>query len=219
MAKIAKKDKEKLGELDWQKSSDGLIPAVVQNANTKDVLMLGYMNKEALDATLDKGLVTFYSRSKSTLWTKGETSGNVLHLTDLAVDCDNDTILIKAVPKGPTCHTGTTTCFGEKENGTSSIAFLLELSAIIKQRRKDKPKNSYIAKMFKKGRERIAKKVGEEGVEVALAHMSKKKKHTREEAADLMFHYLMLLEHADITLADVCGVLSERHSSAKKEEE
>lgn len=218
MAKAQKKLEDDgltlINDLDWDKG-EGLLPAVIQHANTKDVLMLGYMTKEALQKTIETKLVTFFSRSRKELWTKGETSGNYLNLVALDGDCDSDTILIKAMPSGPTCHTGTATCFDKEQGkviGTTSTEFIQELSAIIKQRRQLKPKQSYVAKLFKKGRESIAKKLGEEGVELALAHMSKKKKHTREEAADVLFHYLVLLEHADIPLSEVCDVLKNRHN-------
>ncbi len=214
MTKAIKRTQLQADQLDWDKG-DGLLPAIIQDACSKDVLMLGYMNKESLDKTLQTKQVTFFSRSKNALWTKGETSGNVLELISIEMDCDRDTLLIHATPAGPTCHTGSDTCFGDLKKGCSKndarIEFLNELSAIIKSRRAEKPENSYVAKMLDKGREKIAQKVGEEGVEVALAHMSQDIDHTKEEAADLIFHTMLLLEHADISLGDICAVLQKRH--------
>lgn len=201
-------------KLDWNKGADGLLPVVIQDANTLEVLMLGYMNKEALLVTLESGFATFFSRSKQRLWKKGETSGNVLAVQSCNIDCDNDTILIKAVPHGPTCHTGTTTCFGDVDDSAEGrLQFLAELGALIKARKVEMPEGSYTTSLFKDGRERISQKVGEEGVEVALAHMSGNKPKILEEAADLIYHTLILLENEDLSLAEVCKVLEGRHKS------
>lgn len=214
--KTQKKPKQMDGiedTLDWNKSSDGLIPAIIQNAQTGAVLMLGYMNKEALAKTLETEKVTFFSRSKQRLWMKGETSGHVLNLKSIEVDCDQDTILIQATPEGPACHKGTLTCFNDRcaDGGASSLSFLTHLTAVIKERRKKEFKGSYVHKMYKRGRLKIAQKVGEEGVELAIAHTAKQKQETVEEAADLLFHVMLLLEQAGFTLADVADVLEQRH--------
>lgn len=204
-------DKNKYDQLDWGKAGDGLLPAVIQDQNTMKVLMLGYMNKEALDKTLETGHVTFFSRSKQRLWVKGETSGNTLNLKSIEIDCDHDTILILADPAGPTCHKGDVTCFGA-QGAVSGLAFLAELGQLIEGRKQDKPEDSYTAKLFCEGRERISQKVGEEGVEVALAHMnSGNKEKILSESADLIYHLSVLLAHEDLSLVDVCDVLKKRH--------
>lgn len=200
--------KDILGDaLDWNKG-DGLLPAIIQHAHDKRVLMLGYMNQEAFEKTVQDRKVTFFSRSKNRLWMKGESSGNVLMLESITVDCDRDTILIQALPAGPTCHTGADTCFDDNEAG--SVYFLQQLADVIATRKNENPNESYTAKLFKKGTEKISQKVGEEGVEVALAHMSGKKKHIKEESADLLYHLLVLLESADVKLSDVCDILVKR---------
>ena len=193
--------------LAFTKSPDGLIPVVVQDSRSLRVLMLGYMNEEALNATRESGLVTFYSRSKKRLWQKGESSGHVLRLKDIKRDCDNDTLLVLAEPEGPTCHNGTTTCFGEDD--TASLATLADLAATIRQRRLNPTASSYTSKLFADGLSRMAQKVGEEGVEVALAGATKAPNLT-DEAADLLYHLLVLLEVRDLSLLDVLQVLHKR---------
>jgi phosphoribosyl-ATP pyrophosphohydrolase/phosphoribosyl-AMP cyclohydrolase len=198
-------------KIDWEKGG-GLVAAVIQDSATKNVLMLGYMDRDALKITLESGKVTFFSRTRGTLWTKGESSGNFLHLQDIDLDCDGDTLLVAVRPDGPTCHKGTETCFGDAKK--PPLAFLQTLAGIIRDRRKESPDKSYVAKMFRKGRTKIAQKVGEEGVEVALAHALKQKEETASEAADLMFHLLVLLEDAGLTLGDIADELEKRHKKA-----
>lgn len=193
--------------LDFEKS-DGLIPAIVQDATTHQVLMLGYMNKEAFDKTLAEGKVTFFSRSKNRLWTKGETSGNFLHLVEWKTDCDNDTILLRVRPEGPVCHTGSDTCFNEKNLPTD---FLNQLEKIIRQRRDNPSENSYTASLFQKGMNKIAQKVGEEAVELVIEAKDNNETLFLNEAADLMFHYLVLLAAKGFALEDVVSVLQQRH--------
>lgn len=191
---------------DW---SQGLIPAVVQDADTGLVLMLGYMNEEALAHTRRSGQVTFYSRSKQRLWTKGESSGHFLELVSVSVDCDADTLLVLARPRGPTCHNGTTTCFGEFPG--PEIAFLGELDRLIETRHRERPAGSYTTKLFDAGTRRIAQKVGEEGVETALAAVEQDADALLGEAADLVYHLTVLLRDKGLGLADVAGKLRERH--------
>jgi phosphoribosyl-AMP cyclohydrolase / phosphoribosyl-ATP pyrophosphohydrolase len=195
-------------QVNFQKSPDGLIPAVVQDAATLKVLMLGYMNQEALDKTLQEGKVTFYSRSKQRLWTKGEESGNFLALQEIRVDCDNDTLLIKANPVGPVCHTGTDTCW--EENNVSND-FLGKLESIIADRKNNPSDTSYTSKLFAKGINKIAQKVGEEAVEVVIEAKDNDEKLFLNESADLLFHYLVLLSAKGYQLSDVLAVLKERH--------
>lgn len=195
----------------WDKS-DGLVPAVVQDIHSLRVLMLGYMNREALQATLTSGLVTFFSRSKKRLWQKGETSGHVLKLRSIQLDCDQDTLLVMAEPQGPTCHNGTVTCWGDDE--VPSVAVLADLAATIKKRRVQPEAGSYTAKLFDSGLARIAQKVGEEGVETALAGATQAP-NLKDEAADLLYHLLVLLEASGASLDDVLGVLYERSRSKK----
>ena len=197
--------------IDWAKG-DGLVPAIVQDSRSLRVLMLGYVNREALQITLDTGLVTFFSRSKQRLWQKGETSGNTLKLVDIKSDCDNDTLLIFAEPTGPTCHTGLRTCFGEG-NAAADLSVLADLAATIRQRRTSPTPGSYTAKLFDAGIARIAQKVGEEGVETSLAAVTKSPT-LPSEAADLMYHLLVLLEASGYDFADVLKVLYDR---AKKD--
>ena len=195
-------------QLDWAKG-DGLLPAVVQHWRSGAVLMLGYMNADALAQTRQTGKVTFYSRSKQRLWTKGETSGHFLLLKSLRVDCDNDTILIAAEPIGPTCHKGTQSCFGD--GSPPPLAFLAELDALIAQRERDRPVGSYTTKLFEGGIRRIAQKVGEEGVETALAAVAEDEAALRSESADLIFHLLVLLRARGVEFADVIEELRARH--------
>ena len=194
--------------LSWEKGN-GLLPAIIQDVNTGQVLMLGYMNANALAKTLNTKKVTFYSRSKERLWTKGETSGNWLDFVSAEMDCDADTILVQARPHGPVCHTGSLTCFND--HAASSTAFLDQLSALIASRHRTMPQNSYTTSLFRDGKSRIAQKVGEEGVELALARMKNDPEETKNEAADLLFHMMVLLEDAGLTFSDVVAVLQERH--------
>lgn len=206
---------DQIESFDWSKG-DGLLPAVVQDARTGKVLMLGYMNREALRSTLGEKRVTFYSRSKQRLWTKGETSGNFLHLVDAAIDCDNDTILITANPDGPTCHNGTDSCFGDQIGTTASkLSFLSQLESVIEQRVSARPEGSYTARLWSEGPTRMAQKVGEEGVEVALAAVTQTPDKLVGEAADLLFHLTLLLKSRQLSLADVVAELERRHAAKR----
>lgn len=199
------------GQIDFGKGG-GLVPAIVQHAATGEVLMLGYMNAEALQATQGKRLVTFWSRSKNRLWTKGETSGDVLRLVSLAADCDGDAILVQAVPEGPTCHLGTRSCFGDYPG--PALAFLAELSAIVDKRAGADPAQSYTARLLASGIKKIAQKVGEEGVEAALAGVSEDNSALISEAADLVFHLIVLLKARGLSLDEVAQELGRRHAKA-----
>lgn len=187
----------------------GLVPAIVQDAQTKNVLMLGYMNQEAFDKTMASNKVTFFSRSKRRLWTKGEESGHFLELVDVKNDCDNDSLLIQARPKGPTCHKGTDTCWGEKNE--PSFGFLSDLEAVIKSRKESPSDASYVASLFEKGINKIAQKVGEEAVEVVIEAKDDDEKLFLDESADLLFHYLILLQAKGYTLKHIEEVLKQRH--------
>lgn len=191
---------------------NGLVPAVIQDAATDRVLMVGFMNEEALTATRDNGLVTFYSRTRNQLWTKGETSNNFLRVKDILVDCDGDTLLIKALPDGPTCHTGADTCFDERND--ESLNFLRALEALIDSRREADPGSSYTAKLLSSDIKRVAKKVGEEGVEVAIEATNPDQERFLDECADLIYHLQVLLAHRNLKLADVAQVLRSRHGEA-----
>ncbi|KAA5804767.1 bifunctional phosphoribosyl-AMP cyclohydrolase/phosphoribosyl-ATP diphosphatase HisIE [Alkalicaulis satelles] len=195
-------------DVDWEKGA-GLVPAVIQDADTGAVLMLGYMNAAALDQTRESGLVTFWSRSKNRLWTKGETSGNVLRLVSVSLDCDRDTLLIQARPEGPVCHLGTPTCWGEETQG--ALGFLARLERIIADRQGADPETSYTARLFSQGVAKIAQKVGEEGVETALAAVGEGDDALTGEAADLIFHLMVLLRARGLGLGDVAKVLAQRH--------
>ncbi|MFK7954127.1 MAG: bifunctional phosphoribosyl-AMP cyclohydrolase/phosphoribosyl-ATP diphosphatase HisIE [Ekhidna sp.] len=184
-----------------------LLPAIIQHAQTNQVLMLGYMNEESLAKTKEEQKVTFYSRSKQRLWTKGETSGNFLNVISIAIDCDNDTYLIKVIPEGETCHTGTYTCFGEKEPS----GFLHELQGVIQSRKDNPSEKSYTTELFQKGTKKIAQKVGEEATEVILEAMDGKKDLLIEESSDLFYHFLVLLADQGLKLEDVEAKLMERH--------
>ncbi len=201
---------DSIDRLDWAKG-DGLLPAIVQHAADGRVLMLGYMNAAALDKTRDSGLVTFFSRSKQRLWTKGETSGHVLKLVELLADCDADTILVQALPEGSTCHLGTSTCFGETP--APGAGFLNQLESIIRQRAESGPAESYTARLLDSGVKRCAQKVGEEGVEVALAAMTEDREELAEEAADLLYHLLVCLQASGVQLDAVIEVLRQRHKT------
>ena len=198
----------KIEELDFNKQ-DGLLPAVVQDARTRQVLMLGYMNREALEKTLETKLVTFYSRSRQELWTKGETSGNYLHLTEIKEDCDKDTLLVRALPDGPVCHLGTDTCWGE-ENRYDPAIFLEELETLLRERKEQRPEGSYTVRLFNAGIRKIAQKVGEEAVETFLEAESGTTEDFLYEAADLLYHLLTLLVAKDLSLADVVRELERR---------
>ncbi|MEM9469505.1 MAG: bifunctional phosphoribosyl-AMP cyclohydrolase/phosphoribosyl-ATP diphosphatase HisIE [Pseudomonadota bacterium] len=194
--------------LDWKKS-DGLLPAVIQDADNKAVLMLGYMNAESLKQTLDTKKVTFFSRSKQALWVKGEISGNYLNFISVEIDCDKDTILIQAKPEGPVCHTGTRTCFNNE--AVQNIFFLQALTTLINQRKKEMPEGSYTTSLFESGVSRMAQKVGEEGVELSLAAVKDDREEIMNEAADLLFHMMVLLEAKGLSVDDICKVLISRH--------
>lgn len=198
-------------QLDWEKV-DSLMPAIIQNAISGDVLMLGYMNKEALATTLSSGNVTFYSRTKQRLWTKGETSGNFLKVVNIYPDCDNDTLLILANPIGPTCHKGTESCFSPAQ---SQWGFLYELENLLAERKNASPDSSYTASLYASGTKRIAQKVGEEGVETALAATVNDREELKNEASDLIYHLLVLLQDQSLSLSDVIGCLQERHKKAQ----
>lgn len=199
--------------LDWDKGS-GLLPAIVQHARTGHVLMLGYMNEAALRETLARGRVVFYSRSRQTLWTKGETSGHYLNVVDVSTDCDSDALLVLADPVGPTCHKGTESCFaGAAPADAQRLAFLGLLENIIAHRIADQPEGSYTARLFAEGPGRIAQKLGEEGVETALAAVSRDDEGLVSECADLVYHLLVLLKSRDLTLERVVEELRARHAS------
>ena len=196
--------------LDWKKG-EGLIPAIVQDGTTGQVLMLAYMNQEAFEKTVSSGKVTFWSRSRRQLWTKGETSGNHLIFQDFRVDCDRDTILVTAQPLGPVCHRGTITCF-EDEVRVRGLAFLSKLEDLVRQRKQDLPEGSYTSKLFQEGLQEISKKVGEEAVEVVVSAQQETER-TVEEVADLLYHLLVLLTAREISLSDVIAELERRHAT------
>ena len=201
--------------IDFSKSSDGLVPAIIQDGKTGVVLMLGYMNQDALDKTLSEKKVTFFSRSKQRLWTKGEVSENFLFVEQILFDCDADTILIKANPAGPTCHTGSDTCFGEKNvpnDAVGEAAFLNYLQKEVIRKRKEQPsEQSYTSSLFKLGVNKIAQKVGEEAVEVVIEAKDNNDDLFKNEVSDLLFHLLVLLEHKNVDLDEVISVLRSRH--------
>ncbi|WP_426689225.1 bifunctional phosphoribosyl-AMP cyclohydrolase/phosphoribosyl-ATP diphosphatase HisIE [Rhodanobacter ginsengiterrae] len=196
--------------LDWAKG-DGLLPAIVQHWRSGEVLMLGYMDAQALAQSRASGHVTFYSRSRQRLWTKGESSGHVLALKSIRVDCDADTLLIQADPRGPTCHTGTSSCFGDSAQVRPPLGFLAELDALVAQRHAERPAGSYTTTLFEGGIRRIAQKVGEEGVETALAAVVQDDQELLGEAADLIFHLTVALRARGLSLGDVVQVLAQRH--------
>ncbi|WP_243049171.1 bifunctional phosphoribosyl-AMP cyclohydrolase/phosphoribosyl-ATP diphosphatase HisIE [Dyella sp. RRB7] len=198
-----------LAALDWAKG-DGLLPVIVQHWLSGEVLMLGYMNAEALAKTQATGQVTFFSRSKQRLWTKGETSGHVLALKSLRVDCDADTLLVLADPHGPTCHKGTRSCFGNEVQ--PPLGFLAELDALVAQRYVDRPADSYTTRLFEGGIRRMAQKVGEEGVETALAAVAQDDDALLGEAADLVYHLVVTLRARGLGLSDVAALLAKRHA-------
>ena len=196
--------------IDFNKNNDGLVPAIIQDFVTRQVLMLGYMNKEAYDKTIETGKVTFFSRTKKRLWTKGEESGNFLNLVSIKSDCDNDSLLIKVKPVGPTCHKGTDTCWDEANK--QHFGFLSELESVIKSRRINaNTEKSYVASLFQKGINKIAQKVGEEAVEIVIEAKDNNDELFLNEGADLLFHYLILLQAKGYSLKDVVAVLEGRH--------
>jgi phosphoribosyl-AMP cyclohydrolase / phosphoribosyl-ATP pyrophosphohydrolase len=188
---------------------NGLIPAIIQDATTRQVLMLGYMNQEALTKTLEERRVTFWSRSKNRFWQKGETSGNVLEVVSIKPDCDGDAVLVYARPTGPVCHTGVHTCFGEEESDETSAVFG-RLENTIRDRRQHQPEGSYTAKLFQEGVGRIAQKVGEEAIETVVAALQQDREALKEETADLLYHLMVLLEDRGLEIADVAKVLKKR---------
>ncbi|MEP6946695.1 MAG: bifunctional phosphoribosyl-AMP cyclohydrolase/phosphoribosyl-ATP diphosphatase HisIE [Acidobacteriota bacterium] len=197
--------------LNYEKYADGLVPAIIQDDTTGTVLMLGFMNNAALRETEVSGRVTFFSRSRQQLWMKGETSGNCLDVISITADCDQDTLLIRAIPTGPVCHTGTATCFGENNKKVERPVDLLnDLEGVIDRRVLDKPSDSYVAKLFAKGINKIAQKVGEEAVELVIEAKDDDLDKFLSEAADLLFHYLLLLRAKDASISDVLGVLKSR---------
>lgn len=202
-------NKENINELAWQKM-DNLMPAIIQHAATGAVLMQGYMNQESLNATLDSGKATFFSRSKQALWVKGETSGNFLTVEQVLADCDQDSLLIACTPIGPSCHLGTESCFPEQK--LTQQNFLSQLEQVIASRKGDDPKESYTAHLFSRGTTKMAQKVGEEGVEVALAAVAETKEDLLGECADLFYHTLVLLADQNIDLKEVMAVLQQRHN-------
>lgn len=194
--------------IDFSKYADGLVPAIIQDDNTGKVLMLGFMNEAAVAKTLELQKVTFFSRSKNRLWTKGEESGNYLLLKDITADCDNDTLLVKVIPQGPTCHTGADTCWNEVNQNDN---FLLQLEQIIIDRKNNPSEKSYTSSLFEKGINKIAQKVGEEAVELVIEAKDDNKELFLGEAADLLFHYMILIQAKGFSLNDIIGVLQERH--------
>ncbi|GLQ71682.1 bifunctional phosphoribosyl-AMP cyclohydrolase/phosphoribosyl-ATP diphosphatase HisIE [Vibrio penaeicida] len=196
--------------INWDKV-DGLVPAIVQDFQSSQVLMMGYMNQDALAKTGETGQVTFFSRTKERLWTKGETSGNVLALKNISLDCDNDTLLVKVDPVGPTCHKGTTTCWDGDPQEESQMVWLHQLEQLLAARKNADPDSSYTASLYARGTKRISQKVGEEGVEVALAATSGDKAELVCESADLIYHLLVLLQDQGLSMDDVVNKLKERH--------
>ena len=196
--------------IDFNKQTNGLIPAIIQDAKSDKVLMMGYMNEEAFEKTQRENIVTFFSRSKQRLWTKGETSNNFLHVVEITNDCDGDTLLIKVNPDGPTCHTGADTCWNEVNN-KGQAGWLNHLKAVIRDRKNNPSEKSYTASLFEKGTNKIAQKVGEEAVELVIEAMDNNDDLFKDEAADLLFHYLVLLEQRGIDFDEIIDVLRERH--------
>ena len=199
---------DNIEQLNWDKVG-GLIPAIVQDSHSGRVLMMGYMNRVALKKTLDTKLVTFFSRSREALWTKGETSGNHLELVEITADCDMDTLLVYAIPNGPTCHLGNTSCWEASQQ--PSLTFLSELESVIAARKQAPTDSSYTARLYSQGTKRIAQKVGEEGVEVALAATVNDNQELLNESADLLYHLLVLLQNQGVSLKQVTDILSQRH--------
>jgi len=200
---------QQLAQLDWEKTAD-LMPVIVQHAQSGEVLMLGYMNPAALTQTIDSGKVTFFSRSKQRLWTKGESSGHFLNLVSITPDCDNDTLLVLANPIGPTCHLGTSSCFADTHHDWH---FLYQLEQLLASRKNADPESSYTARLYASGTKRIAQKVGEEGVETALAATVNDREELTNEASDLVYHLLVLLQDQELDLSAVIDNLRQRHQS------
>ncbi len=196
-------------KIDFEKM-DGLVPAIIQDATTKNVLMLGFMNEEAYEKTLATKHVTFWSRTRNTLWTKGEASGHFLNLVDMKIDCDNDTLLVRVNPVGPTCHTGTDTCWGE-ENESNPLLFLSELQSFIDKRKQEMPEGSYTTSLFTKGVNKIAQKVGEEALETVIEATNGTDDHLVYEASDLLYHLIVLLTEKGLRIEDVAEELHKRH--------
>ena len=196
-------------KIDFEKMG-GLVPAIIQDATTKNVLMLGFMNEEAYKKTIDTKHVTFWSRTRQTLWTKGETSGHFLNLVSMQIDCDNDTLLVKVNPVGPTCHTGTDTCWGE-DNDINPLLFLTELQDFINKRKEEMPEGSYTTKLFRDGVNKIAQKVGEEALETVIEATNGTSDHLVYEASDLLYHLLVLLTEKGLRIEDVAAELQQRH--------
>ncbi len=196
-------------QVNFKKYADSLVPAIIQDMVTNKVLMLGFMSKEAVERTLELKKVTFYSRTKNRLWTKGEESGNYLFLNDIKIDCDNDTILIKATPNGPICHTGADTCFNEVNSNEN---FLQQLEEIIIERKNNPSSTSYVSSLYANGINKIAQKVGEEAIELVIEAKDNNEVLFKDEAADLLFHYLILLQAKGYSLNDITEVLKKRHS-------
>ena len=196
-------------EIDFEKQG-GLVPAIIQDADTQQVLMLGYMNREAYEKTMATGRVTFFSRSRQQLWTKGETSGNFLNLVSVKVDCDKDTLLVRVHPEGPVCHTGTDTCWGETNEG-DSLHFLSELQDVVEQRKRDMPEGSYTTSLFNDGLNRIAQKVGEEALEAVIEATNGTNERLVYEASDMFYHLLVLLTEKGLRIEDVTDELASRH--------
>jgi phosphoribosyl-ATP pyrophosphohydrolase/phosphoribosyl-AMP cyclohydrolase len=202
---------DQVGALDWDKN-DGLMPAIVQDARSGQVLMFAYMNRDALRQTLAEKRVTFFSRSRNRLWTKGENSGNWLNVVDVVTDCDKDTLLVLANPDGPTCHLGTQSCFGDEvATDAAGVSFLRRLESVIAQRINDRPEGSYTARLWSEGPTRMAQKVGEEGVEVALAAVTQQDERLVGESADLLYHLALLLKSRNLSLTTVVRELEQRH--------
>ena len=202
-------------KINFEKSG-GLVPVIAQDADTEKVLMLGYADRKAIEVSVEKGLLTFFSRSKNRIWTKGEESGNYLKLISLHADCDNDAILAKVIPAGPVCHNGTDTCWGES-NATKALEFIEKLEKIIEERQNSvNNSESYVASLFAKGTHKIAQKVGEEAVELVIESMTGNRERFMNEAADLLFHYLILLRQHDLKLEDIVAVLQERNLKANE---
>jgi phosphoribosyl-ATP pyrophosphohydrolase/phosphoribosyl-AMP cyclohydrolase len=195
-------------KIDFEKN-DGLVPVIIQDTLSQKVLMLGYMNQEAYEKTVDEKKVTFFSRSRQELWTKGETSGNELLVKEILLDCDHDTLLIKAEPTGPVCHTGKDTCFDEKKDGPDD--FLYTLEKIIENRKESAPEESYTAKLLSAGLNKISQKVGEEATEVVIAALNQKDEQFKDEVADLLYHLLVLLQAKGVSLIEINTVLADRH--------
>ena len=197
------------------KKGNGLVPAIIQDDETKNVLMLGYMNEEAYEKTLATGLVTFYSRSRQCLWTKGETSGNVLHLVNMKVDCDGDTLLVRVHPEGPTCHTGTDTCWGET-NEQEPLLFLKELQQFIEKRHQEMPEGSYTTSLFRDGLNRMAQKVGEEALEAVIEAVNGTDERLIYECSDMFYHLIVLLTSKGLSIEDIAKELQVRHQPSWK---